>query len=356
MKDLSSFKVNQKETIRNAFKQKDLNKHDCILVTDEEDKVLGIVTDGDLRRAIWSFVPLDIEIEAITNKNFVYVSEDFNINEIKNIFLEKKLLQIPILKDGKLIDILYRSDFKEYDLKHFHTNLKCPVVIMAGGRGTRLDPFTHILPKALIPIKGKPILEIILEKYHEQGMKDFYISVNHKEKMIRAYFEEMNSLFNITYIKEDKPLGTVGGLRFLDNQIKTTFFVSNCDIIIEDDYEKIYNFHKDGGFVLTIVGAMQNHVVSYGVCNIENGGELKEFVEKPQYDFLVNTGMYIFEPEVIKLIPYNERLDFTDLVKTIKKAGKKIGVYPVSENTWIDIGQWSEYKKNLSKLRFDPIE
>ena len=222
---------------------------------------------------------------------------------------------------------------------------------MAGGKGTRLAPFTYILPKPLIPIGEKPVIEIIIDEYIKFGVNNFFISVNHKANMIKAYFEDINHEYSIGYVIEDKPLGTAGSLKYLEGKIDSDFFVSNCDIIIKENYNSIYDFHKKNDNILTLVSSMQHHTIPYGVCEIENGGTLKSITEKPQYDFLVNTGMYILSPEALKYIPENEFFHITHLIEKLKDDGKKVGVFPVSEKSWIDIGQWTEYKKAVEFLK-----
>ena len=187
-------------------------------------------------------------------------------------------------------------------------------------------------------------------EYAKFGMKDFYISINHKGKMIKAYLEDHEGDYFFRYISENKFLGTAGALKYLDGKLDSPFFVSNCDIIIKDDYTKIYDFHKKGGYALTLVASMQHHTIPYGVCEIENGGDLKSIIEKPQYDFLVNTGMYVLDPEVLGYIPENEFFHITHLMEKLKKEGLKIGVYPVSEKSYIDVGQWNEYKNAMKVM------
>lgn len=351
MNDFSIFTISSRQTIREAFKKQGLNKEKFVIVIDSDNRVTGIVTDGDFRRAVWDSVSLEDPVDTISNKNFMSLPDNNDIDKIKKIFSTTNIRQIPILKDGILVDIILRKDFHEYESKSSKARLNIPVVIMAGGAGARLDPFTRILPKPLIPIGEKPVIEIIIEKFAAYGATHFYVSVNHRAKMIKAFFEDFAMKYNISYLEEEKPLGTAGALRFLKGKIKSPFIVSNCDIIIEEDYTKILEFHKKGGYLLTLVGSMQHHIIPYGVCRIKNGGQLSDLKEKPEYDFLVNTGMYIVDPDALKVIPDGKKFDITEFINKLKQSRGKIGVYPISEKSWIDIGQWEEYKKTVEKLQ-----
>ena len=351
MKNFDIYTINYRKTIREAFNKQGANNEGFIIITDDAQKAIGIVTDGDFRRAIWNSVSLEEEVDTIANRNFVYLEEDHNINDIKKMFSKTTIRHIPILKEEVLTDIIFYSNFEESRLKFPRAKIDVPVVIMAGRRGLRLDPFTRILPKPLIPVGGKPVIEIIINKFHEYGVNRFYISVNDKAKMIKAFFEDFKGELDISYIEEKIPLGTAGAIKFLQGKVESPFIVSNCDTIIEEDYSKILKFHKDGGYLLTLVGAMQHHIVPYGVCKIKNGGTLIELIEKPKYDFLVNTGMYIVNPGALEFIPHGKKFDTTELIELLRQNNKKIGVYPISEKAWIDIGQWKEYKKAVDKLQ-----
>ena len=221
---------------------------------------------------------------------------------------------------------------------------------MAGGKGTRLDPFTRVLPKPLIPIGERTIIEIIMDNFSQFGIREYYISINHKGKMIKAYFEDNTPDVTISYLEENAPLGTAGALKLLGDTVQGDFFVSNCDIIVRADYRSIYDFHKENNFALTLIASMQHHVIPYGVCEIEEGGALREIREKPEYDFLVNTGFYLLSADILKHIPADTRFDMPDLIKILQSNQLSVGVYPVSEKSWIDIGQWSQYKQAIEKL------
>ena len=351
MNKFSEFFIHYKKTIRAAFKKQAMTEEQFIIVLDDDNKAIGVVTDGDFRRAIWDSVPLEAPVETITNRNPVFFSEDYSAKKVNDVFLKTNIRQIPILKNGTVMDIIFKSRFFNSKPNAQRKPLDLPVVIMAGGAGTRLAPFTRILPKPLIPVGEKPVIEIILDNFVNSGMNNFFISLNHKAKMVKIFLEDFGKKYNISYLEEKKILGTVGALKFLEGKIKSPFFVSNCDILIKEDYANIYKFHKRGKYALTLVGSMQHHVIPYGVCQVGKGRELESLKEKPSYDMLVNTGMYIINPETLKHIPAESRFDIAQLIDAVKQNGEKLGIYPISEKSWIDIGQWEEYKEAVDKLQ-----
>ena len=348
MRDLTNYCIFQSTSIKEALKQMDKAASKILFVVKKDNKLIGSLSDGDIRRAILKGVNLTEKVNSIMNNNPTFVDENYDIENVKKILLEKKFEAIPIVNCNKeVVDTLFWNKvFNDKPIRKY-PKINIPVVIMAGGRGTRLDPFTRILPKALIPIGEKPIIEIIMENFAKFGISDFYISINHKAKMIKSYFEDFESKYNIYFIDEEKPLGTAGSLKFLQDKIGTSFFVSNCDVIINDDYTKIYDFHKKSNAQLTLVASMQHYVIPYGVCKIKRGGQLKKIYERPEYDFLINTGMYLLESSVPKWIPANEFYNITDLIQKLQKQNQKIVVYPVSEKSWIDVGQWEGFKATV---------
>lgn len=352
MKNIDKYIVSESVNIRIAVQQMDMGGAGFIAVTDAEERMAGIVTDGDFRRAVLNGVSLDEKVLKITNRNYKYFESGYSKKEILEYCESAAVEFMPILENGKMVDVIFYNDlYNKDDIEQPKREyLDLPVMIMAGGKGTRLDPFTRILPKALIPIGEKSVIDIIMGEYAKQGMKNFYISVNNKSKMIKAYFGDQDNDYNITFIDEDKPLGTAGALKFLKDKIEGPFFVSNCDIIVKNNYFDILKFHREGRFDLTIVGSMQHHTIPYGVCKIENGGLLKNIHEKPKYDFIINTGMYLLNHHVLKYIPENACIDMTDLVNVLQKEARRVGVYPVSEKSWIDIGQLAEYKATIKEL------
>lgn len=352
MKNIDKYIISESVNIRIAIQQMDMGGVGFVAVTDAEGRMVGIVTDGDFRRAVLKGVSLDENILIITNKKYKYLKSGYSKEGIVEYYKSAAVECLPILENDKLVDVILYSDLLDKDdiQRSKKEALDLPVVIMAGGRGTRLDPFTRILPKALIPIGEKPVIDIIMDEYARQGMRSFYISVNKKSKMIKAYFGEQGSDYNITFIDEDKPLGTAGSLKFLNDKFDSPFFVSNCDVIVKNNYYDILKFHKDGRYDLTIVASMQHYTIPYGVCMFESGGLLKSIHEKPKYDFIVNTGMYLLTPHVLRYIPENTYFDMTELINILQKKAHRVGVFPVSEKSWIDIGQLTEYKATIKAL------
>jgi len=348
---MEKFIINEGASIRQAMQKLDKGG-EGFLAIGSKNKISGIITDGDVRRAILNGMDLGKEVGKIANKKFIHLATTATDKEMKDIFKNTRVRHLPVLKDGCLVDVIFEEDFllKKPKLIRSGKKLKLPVVIMAGGRGKRLDPFSRVLPKALLPINEKPMVEIIMDRFAGYGMKNFYLCLHDKAKMIRAYFHDYGGSYDIKFSEEDKPRGTIGAIKLLEDKIKGDFFISNCDILILDDLNRIYDFHQQGEFSLTMVAAMKHTVMPYGICEINPGGSLKKITEKPKYDFLINTGLYVINSEVFNYLPAKKRCDMTDLIQKLKSRKKKIGVYPISEKSWLDVGQWDGYNHALQIL------
>ena len=347
--------ISENKSIIEALRLLDETAEKVLFVVDSDSKLLGALTDGDIRRYLLSGQCIENDISTVYNKKPKYLSEkECSDENLKEIFLKNKIEVVPILDDSRHVINIATWD-KVFSGKNKtrlnKRRINVPVVIMAGGKGTRLDPFTQILPKPLIPIGDKPIIEVIMDKFHAFGMMDFYVTLNHKSKMIKAYFEEFKTKYKIKYIDEEKPLGTAGGLKYLPPEVAGVIFVTNSDIIIEGDYRKILKFHKDNKNEITIVASVKNYNIPYGVCEIENGGTLRKIKEKPDLSFLVNTGMYVVNSSALSIIPEGEYYHITQLIDDLKCDGRRIGVYPISENAWMDVGEWSKYKETLERFK-----
>ena len=350
MKKIEDYKIEPHFSIREAVTKMDKGGLGFCVCVDDKDRVVGVITDGDFRHAVYSGIKLDENVSLIINRDFYKVQTNYENRLLKDIFDKTIVKHVPVLHGDKLHDIITEEDFcrKEKGIKK--QRMENPVVIMAGGKGGRLNPFTRILPKPLIPFGNEAVIKVIMDEFAKFGMDTFIISLNDKGRMIKAYFFDHDLGYHIEYIEETKPLGTAGALKYLEGRMDTSFFVSNCDVIIHTDYDYILEFHRQGSFPLTIVGSMQKHIIPYGVCEIEKSGRLKTIKEKPQFDFLINTGLYLLEPTVLKYIPKNKSSDMTDLIADIQASGQEVGVFPVSEKSWIDVGQWNEYRTAIKEM------
>ena len=221
---------------------------------------------------------------------------------------------------------------------------------MAGGQGSRLAPYTKVLPKPLLPIGEVPIVELIIDRFVQHGCTDVYLTVSYKANLIKAYFKDMTRDYDVHFVDEPEPLGTAGSLAMLNNTIESTFFVTNCDVLIEADYADVLTFHRDSGNHMTVVGSLKHFTIPYGVCEIAAGGRLTSMSEKPSYDYLVSTGMYVMEPEVLDDITEGRFFHVTDLIDDYMRRGVKVGVYPISEKSWLDMGQFEELSEMRSRL------
>jgi dTDP-glucose pyrophosphorylase len=349
MKDLI---IQPDSTIRQAMKKLTQTGEKCLVIVDAKNILLGTLTDGDLRKAILRGVDISVSIEKIyQSDSTILVKNKFNSVEAKKLFTKNKFDLIPIVDDeGKLVDVIFWEDIFNNKQKNKYDNLDVPVVIMAGGRGTRLEPFTKVLPKPLVPVHEKPIIEHIIERFIDVGCSEFHLTVNYKSRILKAYFEELNPDYKIYFVEEKDPLGTAGSLRYLDGQFGKSFFVTNCDIIIKADYANLYEFHQKGGYDITLVASAKEYIVPYGTCELNDEGLLSRINEKPHYDFLINTGLYVLNPDVLKLIPENKFYHVTHLIEKVKNNGKKIGVYPIDDDAWLDVGEWAEYQKTVKQL------
>ena len=317
-----------------------------ILFVVRQDKLVEALTDGDIRRWILKKGELNATVKDIANYQPKYLREEDKLSS-KEYMKQNSIEAIPILSaDDEVISITFIND-EEIEKKN---SLNIPVVMMAGGYGTRLYPYTKILPKPLIPIGEIPIAEHIINRFNNDGCNDFFLIVNHKKNMIKAYFNEIKKNYSITFIDEKKPLGTGGGLSLLKGIIDSTFILSNCDILIQEDYGKIFKFHKEKCNLITMVCSLKRMVIPYGIVEIGQYGILENMQEKPELSFLVNTGMYIVEPKVIQDLSDDQIADFPDIIEQYNKAGEKIGIYPIGENNWMDMGQLDEMEEMKRKL------
>jgi len=306
----------------------------------------AVVTDGDIRRHIVSGGLLEVPVGKIANYKPKFVLER-DRDTAKKLMQQLSINALPVVnEDGILTALIFANDLEIVQEK----KICIPVVIMAGGLGARLYPYTKILPKPLIPIGDLPIIEHIINRFVVYGCNDFYLIVNHKKNMIKSYFSETEHEYNVHFINEEKPLGTGGGLSLLKGKFNEPFFLSNCDILIDADYESIYRLHKEQKNIITMVSAFKHVIIPYGVVELDSNGKIKAMSEKPQYSFLANTGMYLVESCVVEEMANGQAIGFTDIIDRYRNAGENVGVYPINEKCWLDMGQLEELEEMRKAL------
>lgn len=342
-------KISIESCLLTALKQMDSIDKKLLLVFDDQVFV-NVVSIGDIQRAILNNITLDSPIYDILRDNTKVAKEDDDFDTIVQRMQKYRMECLPVVDNNqKLVNVFFWEDVFENKEIRRNIILDLPVIIMAGGKGTRLKPLTNVIPKPLIPLGDKTIIEEIMDKFLNVGCNDFHLSVNYKAETIKHYFDLLNNEnLNIDYFQESKPLGTAGSLYLIKDKIKTTFFVSNCDIIIDEDYSEILKYHYDNKNELTIVSALKNYSIPYGTIKTKENGILEELIEKPELTFQINSGMYILEPHLLNEIPENRFFHITELISNIINRAGKVGVFPVSEGSWKDIGEWNEYLKKIN--------
>lgn len=338
--------IEEDKSILEAMQQIDKNARK-ILFVHQNGRLLASVTDGDIRRWMLKKGDLQSPVKCAANHHPVYLYEeqaDLAVRTMKKYQIDA----VPIVdRDQVLQKVIFANDIIE---EHSLFDREIPVVIMAGGRGTRLSPYTNVLPKPLIPIGEYPIAEHIINRFCSYGCRQFYMIVNYKRNMIKAYFDELEKEYQLDFIIEEKALGTGGGLSLLKGKIKDTFILTNCDILIDDDLTKAYQQHIESENLITMVCSLKNFTIPYGVVNIGENGTIESMQEKPNMSFFTNTGCYFVEPEVIEDLEYNEPTDFPSIIEKYRNKGKKVGIYPISEEAWLDMGQMDELEKMKARL------
>ncbi len=344
--ELQKFIGDDKLTVSEAMQKIDCNANGILFLVNSSEELIGCLTDGDIRHFLLSGGQIsDLAIDAANKKPRIA----YTYETAKNLFHKKNFIIIPILDDKKRVIDLYSGEDGVIRKKE-KTPLNIPVVINAGGRGTRLDPFTRVLPKPLIPVGELPIIEHIMKEYQSYCCDEFHIIVNYKKNLMKAYFSDNENHYNITWYDENKPLGTGGGLSLLRGRLKDTFFFANCDALLTANYESMLRFHKDNGNAITMICAYKNMNIPYGVIEMGLNGSIEEMKEKPLMSFLTNTGMYIVEPEVVDDIEDGVSQGFPDIIEMERIKGRRVAVFPVSENDWMDMGQLPELEKMRLKL------
>lgn len=347
----NNFIVKKDTRLADTLQKIDDNSNGTVFVVDAEGRLCGAVSDGDIRRWILKAGNIDARAEQIMNCHPYSITQKEK-GKAAELMRQKQIRVLPVIdSDGFILDFCFGKEKEQKEDGSPDKSLAdVSVVIMAGGKGTRLYPYTKILPKPLIPIGEVPIVERVMDSFREYGITEFFLTVNYKKQMIQSYFAEADKDYHIEYVKEDKPLGTGGSIRLIKKNFKKPLFVANADGLIRTDFKALYQYHLRSGNVITMITALKNETIPYGVIHSKENGELESMVEKPTVSYLINTGMYVINPEAISLIPENTMFHMTNLVEKAMQEGFKVGMYPVSEDSFLDMGEFAEMKRMEEKL------
>jgi len=347
MKNLEDIIVRESTSILEVLKIIDASSKQIAIIVDNEKKLLGTISDGDIRRAILKNISLNDSIKNIYSKTPIVANINNSKEEILNICRSKKIHQIPIIDEkGNLIalEILDELISKEIKLNK--------VVLMVGGLGTRLRPLTENIPKPMLKVGNKPILQTIVEKFSLYGYKNIVMCVNYKLNIIQDYFGDGSRFgVNIDYILEDKRLGTAGGLGLIDEKLTEPFFVMNADLLTNVNFDHLYDFHVTNNSMATMCVQDYDFKVPYGVVNVENT-KILSIKEKPTQKYFVNAGIYMLSPDCLKYIPQNQFYDMPTLFEKLISENENVISFPLREY-WLDIGHIDEYEK--ANEEFDDV-
>jgi len=334
--DFQNVTISEHTSFGETIKRMDQHEKGISLIIDEKNMLLGILTEGDIRKAILKGVPLHENVKKTMNTNPFCLKPGYADGEMIRIMIDHNIYHLPIADDQKVLKgIVFNQTFVRQKV------LLCPIVIMAGGLGSRLFPLTEETPKPLLTVSGKPMIVHIVEKFRDEGAKDFFICVNYKGTMIENCLGDGSEYrVRITYIKETDKLGTSGALSLLP-EMSTPFFVTNADILASVNFNAMYQFHLDNESTLTMAIKKIQFDVPYGTVSLEHNSII-DVSEKPSIENYVNAGIYVIDNHYMKEIPTNQRYDMTDFVSYLLSKNKKISGYLIN-GEWTDMGQLRDY-------------
>lgn len=337
----SSVKVTPDSSIRDALEIINTEALRIALVVDEQDHLLGVITDGDIRRGLLKGEGIEASVQNVMNTSPVTAAPGSARQELIKKMNQFDILSIPILEGKKLVGLeTLHSALTEKKVK------ENPIFLMAGGFGTRLRPLTDTCPKPMLKVGDKPILEILIRRFIEAGFCNFYISTHYMPELISAHFGDGASLgVNIHYVHEESPLGTGGALGLLPDDLPQDLplIMMNGDVLTKVDFERLLDFHNEHYADATMCVREYDYQIPYGVVNGE-GGKITSMVEKPIHRFFVNAGIYVLSPQVVRSVAANQKIDMPTLLEQHRVARDNILMFPIHEY-WLDIGRMDDFKR-----------
>lgn len=339
-KDWKKILLSPLDSLRDALSIVNEEALRVALVVDDEDRLQGVLTDGDIRRAILADVGLDIAVETVMNRNPVTSPINCSRSEVLAEMKRRSILSIPVVDDsGRLVGL------ETWESASAHRRYDNPVFIMAGGFGTRLKPLTDTCPKPMLKIGGKPMLEILIERFAKTGFRNIYISTHYLPEVIMDYFGDGRRWgVNIEYIHEEVPLGTGGALGLLpDNIPDLPLLMINGDILTSLDVERLMLFHNAHSPAATMCVRQYEYQVPYGVINCD-GEKVVEMTEKPIHRYFVNAGVYVLSPDIVKCVRKGTSIDMPTLLDSNINDDSDVLMFPIHEY-WLDIGRLDDFQR-----------
>ncbi|WP_068547299.1 nucleotidyltransferase family protein [Thalassotalea crassostreae] len=339
IKNLQDILISPTSSIREALEIISIGAHRSALVIDDKNNLLGIVTDGDVRRGLLKGLALTNPVETVMNKKPLTLPYPADKKQALALMEAKSILSIPVLKGEELVGLETIHDAMSA------TTYENPVFIMAGGFGTRLRPLTDNCPKPMLEVGDKPILETVILQFKKNGFKNFYISTHFLPEVIMDHFGDGSKFgVNVTYVHEDSPLGTGGALSLLpESTPKLPLIMINGDVLTKLNFKRLLKFHNQNDACATMCVREYDYQIPYGVIN-SDGIKITSMVEKPTHTFFVNTGIYVLEPEVFADLELNQIIDLPTLLEQQIDNDKNVFLYPLHEY-WLDIGRMDDFKK-----------
>lgn len=345
MKNWKSLLVGPETSLEDAVAVLDRGGARIVIVVDGERRLLGTLTDGDVRRALLRHLPLDVPVSQVMCSTPQIAQREWSREQVLSLMESTRLLQLPVVDQlGRVVGLEVLHDMIE------RRQLDNPVFLMAGGFGTRLYPLTQSCPKPLLRVGDKPILELILESFIEAGFHKFFISTHYLPEMIRDHFGDGARWgVSIRYVHEDEPLGTGGALGLLPHdEINFPLFLMNGDLLTRINYQSLLDFHGEHESIATMCVREYEYQVPYGVIK-SDGHRITSMVEKPVQRFFINAGIYLLAPELVKSVLPGTRIDMPSLLEKAMAAGNDVTMFPVHEY-WLDIGRMEDFHRAQNEV------
>lgn len=348
--DLSSLCVGLDDSIHQAISRMDISRIGIVLVVDQDRRLLGTITDGDVRRAILANVNLDDPVSAMLARKAAHYAKPITAPEesdpgtLLSLLRQHNILHLPLVdREQRVVALVTLDEFVPEQFAPLNA------VIMAGGRGSRLHPLTDELPKTMLPVGERPLLEIIVQQLRTAGIKNLHVAIHYKSEHITEYFGDGAEFgVEITYLTEDRPLGTAGSLGVMKWPQETTLVI-NGDILTQIDFKAMLAYHREHRADLTMAAQQYDVQVPYGVLECQEGF-VRGLSEKPLVKFLINAGIYMLEPAVYQFIPNDEPYDMTELIQRLMDEGRPVAAFPIHEY-WIDVGDRADYEQAQQDLK-----